>query len=112
MLSVSPSTFFSRKSYTIPYFQHQHEQIVYDFDVFLTKAKEMSEQDPPDIVIFSNLIWGAAVICLRKFFLTRLQLEVSGQHAQEKLREIVLDTSTDDAIVCESLYSAWTFAKQ
>ncbi|CCG28220.1 BACK domain-containing protein [Caenorhabditis elegans] len=70
---------------------HQHEQIVYDFDVFLTKAKEMSEQDPPDIVIFSNLIWG--------------------QHAQEKLREIVLDTSTDDAIVCESLYSAWTFAK-
>ncbi|CAR64658.1 SPK domain-containing protein [Caenorhabditis elegans] len=68
----------------------------------------MSEQDPPDIVIFSNLIWGAAVVCLRKFFLDRLKLEISGQNAQEILMEIVVDSFTDDT--GGHLHRAWTFA--
>ncbi|CAB07268.2 SNF2 N-terminal domain-containing protein [Caenorhabditis elegans] len=89
-----------------------HTYIIYNFSMFLIKAKEMSEQNPPDIVMFCNLIWGAAVICLRKFFLSRFQLEVSKPQIQEKLMKIVLESFTNEPIVCGRLYEAWEHAKR
>ncbi|CAB03917.2 AAA_lid_7 domain-containing protein [Caenorhabditis elegans] len=71
---------------------------LYDVDVFLAKAREMSDLNPPDLVLFSECIWGAANVCIKTFFLVNFKTLLMNHGDISNFMDVVIDESYSDGL--------------
>ncbi|KAE9547080.1 hypothetical protein FO519_009708, partial [Halicephalobus sp. NKZ332] len=64
-----------------------HEQ--YDFVNFICKAKEYSEKEPPDVVQFSEKVWGAAALCVKQFYLNNFRILIKSHQARSVMVDLI-----------------------
>eukprot|EP00081_Caenorhabditis_elegans_P024853 NP_507786.2 Uncharacterized protein CELE_Y43F8B.13 [Caenorhabditis elegans] len=84
---------------------------LYDVDVFLAKAKEMSELNPPDVVLFSECIWGAATVCIKTFFLENFGTLINSHRSIEKFMDVVYSVVPPNLSVRQNLMNAFKHAE-
>ncbi|CAA21517.2 uncharacterized protein CELE_Y43F8B.12 [Caenorhabditis elegans] len=83
----------------------------YDFNQFLDTAREMNIREPPDVVIFCELIYGAAITCLKKFFLRDVfKIFITSHKANIDLMDVVIKSFTDSTN-SGKLSKAWAHAQ-
>jgi hypothetical protein len=63
--------------------------VPYDFDTFISKARDYSDKNPPDIVQFSEKAWGAASICVIMFYLKNFKTLITSHGAKRAMTKAV-----------------------
>ncbi|CAR64659.1 HEPN domain-containing protein [Caenorhabditis elegans] len=88
------------------------DQVIYDVQLYLEKAENMLVLSPPDVVLFSELIWGAAAMCIRKFCLSNFKINIKSHGATLRLMNIVEENLHRKPSDIRILSKAFNHAKQ
>lgn len=62
--------------------------------MFINKAKEYSEMNPPDIVQFSEKLWGAAALLVKLFYLKNFGILIKSHAARSAMLKAIYSGCT------------------